>query len=123
MGLLGAGMTSVVPTPYEYETAYCSARIVDGADDPDAPCRGRLLYLDLLMHSCVHVDDPLRLDFSYAQIMSDVVGAMAPEGEPLDSLHIGGGGFSMPRYLDAARPTSTNLVLAFRPDARRHRPP
>lgn len=111
VGLLGAGMTSVVPTPCEYQTAYYCARVIDGTDDPDAACRGRLLYLDLLMHSCVHLDDPLRLDFTYAQIMSDVIAAMAPEGAALDALHIGGGGFSMPRYLDAARPGSTSLVL------------
>lgn len=111
VGLLGAGMTSVVPTPCEYETAYYCARIVDGAGDPDAACGGRLLYLDLLMHSCVYLDDPARLDFTYAQSMSDVIAAMAPEGQPLDALHIGGGGFTMPRYLEAVRPGSESLVL------------
>ena len=30
---------------------------------------------------------------------------------PLDALHIGGGGFSFPRYLDAVRPGTENLVL------------
>lgn len=111
VGLVGAGLTSVVPTTCQYETAYYCARIIDGSQDADAACRGQLLYLDLLMHSCVHLDDPTQLDFSYAQSLSDVIAVMAPEGRPLDALHIGGGGFSMPRYLEAVRPGSDSLVL------------
>ena len=36
--------------------------------------------------------------------------APMPDG-PLDALHIGGGGFSFPRYLDAVRPGTKNRVL------------
>ena len=38
----------------------------------------------------------------------------AAEG-PLDVLHIGGGGFTLPRYVDAVRPGSTNTVLEIDP--------
>lgn len=107
LGLLGAGFTTVTDSPCEVETAYHCAAVIDGL----APCTGRTLYLDTLRHSCVHPEDPTRLDFSYAQILSDVVAALAPEGVPLDALHIGGGGFSLPRYLAAVRPGSSSLVL------------
>jgi SAM-dependent methyltransferase len=98
--------------PCERETAYYCARVV-----PDlAPCIGGLtLYLDTLRHSCVHPDDPQRLDFSYAQMFSDVIAAAAPDGAPLDVLHIGGGGFTMPRYLASAHPGSTSTVLELDP--------
>ena len=55
-----------------------------------------------------------RLDFAYTRMLSDVVAAMEPDGFPLDVLHIGGG-FTMPRYLVAADPGSTNLVLELDP--------
>jgi len=98
--------------PCERETAYYCARVL-----PDlAPCIGGLtLYLDTLRHSCVHPDDPQRLDFSYAQMLSDVIAAVGPDGAPLDVLHVGGGGFSMPRYLESANPGSASLVLELDP--------
>lgn len=106
-GLLGAGVTAVTPTPCDVETAYYCASIRTGIP----PCEGLTLYLDRLSHSCVHPGEPERLDFTYAQIMSDVLATMAPEGQALDALHIGGAGFSLPRYLAATRPGSTSLVL------------
>jgi len=111
LGLFGAGLTTVIPSPCQVETAYYCAAVRD--DLP--PCDGRTLYLDTLRHSCVHPDDPLRLDFSYAQILSDVVATVAPESEPVDALHVGGGGFSLPRYLAAQRPASTSVVLELDP--------
>ena len=85
-------------------------------DPRSRPCTGGLtLYLDTLRHSCVHPDDPQRLDFTYAQILGDVIAAVAPDGAPVDALHIGGGGFTMPRYLQSANPGSTSLVLELDP--------
>ena len=111
LGLGGAGLTLAVPRPCDVESAYFCAQVLD--DLP--PCDGRTLYLDTLRHSCVYPDDPTRLDFSYAQIMSDVLAAIAPEGEPLDVVHIGGGGFSLPRYIAATRPGSVNTVYELDP--------
>lgn len=115
---LGGGvLTTVVDSPCQVESAYFCAQVVDdvaGAGDTN-PCEGRTLVLDTLLHACVHLDDPQRLDFSYAQSLSDVLAAIAPEGQPLDALHIGGGGFTLPRYLSATRPGSRNLVLELDP--------
>ncbi len=111
VGLLGVFVERAL-NPCERETAYFCARVI-----PDlAPCTGGLtLYLDTLRHSCVHPDDPQRLDFTYAQILGDVIAAVAPDGAPVDALHIGGGGFTMPRYLQSADPGSTSLVLELDP--------
>ena len=96
-----------LPEPCQVESAYFCARV-----EPD-PARegGRLLRLDTLRHSYVDLHDPTYLEFSYAQIMSDVLAAIAPEGHPLDALHIGGGGFTLPRYIAATRPGSFSRVL------------
>ena len=109
----GCALSIGCSNPCERETAYFCARVL-----PDlAPCIGGLtLYLDTLRHSCVHPDDPQRLDFSYAQMLSDVIASVGPDGSPLDTLHIGGGGFTMPRYLASANPGSTSLVLELDPE-------
>jgi spermidine synthase len=111
LALVGAGLTMTVPGPCEYETAYYCAQVLD--DLP--PCGGRTLYLDTLRHSCVHLDDPEQLDFSYAQILSDVITTLGDGSAPLTALHIGGGGFTMPRYLESVRPGSHSLVLELDP--------
>lgn len=111
LGLLGTGATSLVNSPCEVESAYYCAQVIDGLE----PCRGRTLYLDTLRHSCVHPEDPTQLDFTYTQILGDVLTTVAPEGAPIDALHIGGGGFTMPRYIEATRPGSSSLVLELDP--------
>ncbi len=98
--------------PCDRESAYYCARVV--ADLP--PCIGGLtLYLDTVLHSCVVPGRPDELIFTYAQSLSDVIAAVAPGGAPVRALHVGGGGFSLPRYLQAENPGSTSLVLELDP--------
>lgn len=106
-GLLGA----VAVSPCEVESAYFCARV---ERDPDRPS-GRQLRLDTLRHSYVDLADPTYLEFSYAQALSDVLQTFRPQGEPLDVLHIGGGGFSLPQYLAATRPGTRSMVLELDP--------
>jgi len=97
----------VAPNPCDEETAYFCVRVEHDAERTT----GRLLILDTLRHSYVDLADATHLEFPYAQTISDVIERSFPEGVPLDTLHIGGGGFTMPRYLAATRPDSTNVVL------------
>ena len=92
------------------ETKYHCVRIVP--DDDRAG--GRLLVLDTLRHSYVDLEDPTHLEFRYAKVFADVIDAVAPAG-PLDAVHVGGGGFTLPRYLTAVRPGSANVVLEIDP--------
>ncbi|CAN5751068.1 hypothetical protein BH24CHL8_BH24CHL8_10700 [soil metagenome] len=109
--LAGAAWSAAAPQPCERESAYFCVRVeADPARDS-----GRTLYLDTLRHSYVDLADPTHLEFSYARIVGDVLAAMAPENEPLSALHIGGGGFTLPRYLAATRPGSDSLVLELDP--------
>jgi spermidine synthase len=82
--------------------------------DPTRPS-GRILWLDNLQHSYVDVDDPTYLGHSYAQTMSDVVDTIQPTRAPLEALHVGGGGFTLPRYLAATRPGTRSTVLELDP--------
>lgn len=107
LALTAAATTALLPVPCQVESAYFCARVVA---DPDRPT-GRTLFLDTLRHSYVDLADPAYLEFSYAQVVGDVVDATWPEDRPLRALHVGGGGFSLPRYLRATRPGSYSRVL------------
>jgi spermidine synthase len=76
------------------------------------------LLLDNLRHSYVDLDDPTYLEFSYTQLMGDVVATIAPAGQPIRALHVGGGGFTLPRYIAATRPGSHSRVLELDPNVR-----
>ena len=106
-----AALGLVIGTPCAQETAYYCATVVD---EP-AGSSGRLLVLDTLRHSYVDLDDPTYLEFTYARDAVDVIDAAFPSGA-LDVLHIGGGGFTLPRYLSATRPGTDNLVLELDPE-------
>lgn len=110
-GLAIAGVSLLFRGPCEYESAYFCAQVIE---DPDRPS-GRLLRLDTLRHSYVDLDDPTHLEFSYTQTLSDVLAVTRPDDEALDVLHVGGGGFSIPRWLQVERPGTTSVVLELDP--------
>ncbi len=97
--------------PCEYETRYYCARV----DTPEGAPTQRLLLLDDLRHAQVDLADPTALQFAYTQRFADVLDTARPPGAPLDVLHLGGGGFTMPRWLAATRPGSRSTVLEIDP--------
>ncbi len=107
LGLVGATLATVAPNPCDVETAYHCASV---EADPDQPS-GRLLVLNSAWHSYVDLDDPTHLQFAYTQWIGAAADVLAPAGEPLAAVHLGGGGFTIPRYLTATRPGTTNLVF------------
>ncbi|MFF5175289.1 fused MFS/spermidine synthase [Micromonospora sp. NPDC000089] len=107
LGLVAAGLSAVAPNPCDVETAYHCARV---AADPSRPS-GRTLYLNSARHSYVDLNDPTHLEYEYSQWIGAVVDVLAPKGRRLDALHLGGGGFTIPRYLAATRPGTDNLVF------------
>jgi spermidine synthase len=108
VGLAAVGLGATAPNPCDVETAYhCASVEVDRADPS-----GRLLILNSAHHSYVDLSDPLHLDFAYVQWLAAVTDALSPApASPIDALHLGGGGFTMPDYLRATRPGSRQLVL------------
>jgi hypothetical protein len=65
--------------------------------------------------SYVDLDDPRRLEFDYLEQIAVVVDTVAPQGEPVRAVHLGGAAMSLARYVAATRPRSAQLV--FEPDA------
>lgn len=107
LGLAGAGLTAAAPKPCDVETAYHCAAVVADERRPS----GRLLLLNSARHSYVDLADPRHLEFEYTQWIGAVADVLARDGVPLDALHLGGGGFTLPRYLAATRPGTRNVVL------------
>ncbi|MBB5868461.1 spermidine synthase [Allocatelliglobosispora scoriae] len=107
IGIAGAGLSAVAPTPCDVETAYSCAAV---EVDPER-AGGRVLYLNSAQHSYVDLDDPRHLEFAYTQWIGAVADLAAPPGEAIDALHLGGGGFTVPAYLAATRPGSDSVVF------------
>lgn len=110
--VVGGGGATLRDQQCGYETRYFCVNIERDADFAS----GRFLILDDVFHSYVDIDDPTKLVFSYVQGIAAGISARYPDRGQTDStalstLHVGGGGFTLPRYLDATRPTSTNLVI------------
>lgn len=106
---LVGGLSLIAPYPCEFESAYACGRVTTDSENPSL----RYLILDTLRHGAVDLDDPTNLEFRYTRLIGDAIDA-APDG-PLEALHIGGGGFSIPRYIEATRPGSNSLVLEIDP--------
>jgi len=106
LALVIAGVGAVMlPPPCERETAYFCMRV-----EPDAErSSGRSLILDQVRHAYADLEDPTHLELRYVRLVESVTETMATG--PLDVLHIGGGGFTYPRYLQAVRPGSQQMVL------------
>ena len=105
--LIGAAALAV-GSPCDAESTYHCARVVT---DDDAQPRARTLVLDDLRHSFVDLDDPRRLEFDYVRWIGDAIDASAPPGATVDAVFLGGGGFTLPRYVAATRPGSRSRVL------------
>lgn len=78
--------------------------------DPRRPS-ARVLVLDDLRHSYVDLADPTHLEFSYTRRFAAAIDTAFPGPAPVSAVHVGGGGFTMPRWLAATRPGSTSTVL------------
>lgn len=68
-----------------------------------------ILERDGMQQSAVHLTDPTRLVFDYMRRIGDVLDRL-PEG-PLRVLHVGGAAMTLPRYVHATRPRSSQIVL------------
>lgn len=72
---------------------------------------GYSLRVDGNDQSFVDLDDPRHLSYDYLDRMATVIGLLAPPGERMRFVHIGGAAMSLPRFVAATRPTSPQIVL------------
>jgi spermidine synthase len=110
--LLLGGFALGQPSRCDTESAYYCIAIEDDVADPNV----RVLVLDGLTHAAVDVDDPTDLEFGYVRRFADATAPLrATLGTAPDVLHIGGGGFTFPRYIEAEHPEARQTVLELDP--------
>lgn len=78
--------------------------------DPDRPQAWTLL-LDGTAQSHVDLADPEHLEFEYVRRIAHVVDLLGEPARPLRALHLGGGAWTLARYLAATRPGSAQTVV------------
>ncbi|MBB4687645.1 spermidine synthase [Amycolatopsis jiangsuensis] len=101
----GRGRPPNGPQPGRYPVRFGTAELLRDADRANA----WLLSVGGVAQSYVDLDDPANLEFDYVRRLGDLVDCL-PDG-PLDALHVGGAGCSLPRYVAATRPGSRQLVF------------
>lgn len=62
-----------------------------------------------MQQSAVDLGDPTRLVFDYMRRIGDVIDRLPPG--PVRVLHVGGAAMTLPRYVHATRPRSSQIVL------------
>ncbi|MFD8825602.1 spermidine synthase [Streptomyces sp. NPDC059605] len=91
------------------------AEPVDGGLAELVPDRERphawTLTLDGAPQSHVDLDDPNFLSFEYQRRIGHIADLVAPAGQPLHVVHLGGGAFTLARYIAATRPRSTQQIV------------
>jgi len=76
----------------------------------------KVLHLDRLIDSYVIPDEPTALfRYNYLKIFAEMVAYVTTENQPPRVLHLGGGGYSFPRYMEAIYPGSINEVVEIDP--------
>ncbi len=78
--------------------------------DPDRS-HGWTLFVDGTAQSHVDLDDPTHLEFEYVRRLAHVVDLVAEVAVPLRVLHLGGGAWTLARYVAATRPGSAQRVV------------
>ncbi|MEU8814416.1 fused MFS/spermidine synthase [Actinoplanes sp. NPDC048796] len=84
--------------------------VAEVTPDPDRDT-AYTLVLDGAPQSHVDLADPTHLEFEYIRRMAAAIDLIAPSGQPLRSLHLGGGALTLPRYVAATRPGSAQRVV------------
>ncbi len=116
IAIMGVVLTSVIffqsrerwQENFTKESNYYTIRVLNEGDV-------KVLVLDRLVHSYVIPERPLVLKYPYLQILEEIVKYIARENPALKVLHLGGGGYSFPRYLEIVYPQSVNEVVEIDP--------
>jgi spermidine synthase len=102
------------PRPERVARAMLRAEVDHGVaelvGDPDRD-RGWTLLVNGTAQSHVDLDDPTHLEFEYLRRLGHLVDVIAPPGARLRAAHLGGGAWTLARYLGSTRPGSAQRVV------------
>jgi MFS family permease len=107
MAIALAVLTLAQHSPCEAETTYNCVQV---EPDPYRPT-AELLLLNRGYNSEIEQAHPAYLGFSYERWFGEAISGIGHPGTPLQAVFVGGGAFTMPRWLAATRPGSRSNVL------------
>jgi spermidine synthase len=96
------------------ETSYYCIRVT--AERESDGNEYRVLMLDHLIHSYNSLADPTILHYPYMRTYAALTGYAAQRSPQLRALFIGGGGYTMPRYMEAVYPDAVLEVAEIDPE-------
>ena len=94
------------------ESGYFCIRV---SEQQEAGRTVRVLTLDKLVHSYVDLDDPTFLVYGYEKVLGDLSTYVGWKDPQFRSLFIGGGGYTMPRFIESRFPESVVEVVEIDP--------
>lgn len=94
---------------YTRESNYYTIQVADRAANL------KMLRLDHLIHAYTNTADPRVLTYYYLRIFEEIVAYLARENPAPRLLHMGGGGYTFPRYMETIYPGSSNEVVEIDP--------
>ncbi|HEY1833116.1 MAG TPA: fused MFS/spermidine synthase [Solirubrobacteraceae bacterium] len=100
-------LTVVQHHPCLQETEYHCVQLIG---DPEHPGL-EVLVLDRGYNSEINLANPRYLGFNYEKWVSQAIDGLSPSKAPLDAVFVGGGAFTLARWLETTRPGSRSNVL------------
>ena len=104
-------MTRAAPAPTPVEGSWPVAGGTATLSNEPTGSSGWQLAVDGVPQSHVDLADPTVLVFEYVRWLGGLVDCLAPAGDALHTLHVGGGAGTLARYVAATRPGSRQVVL------------
>jgi predicted membrane-bound spermidine synthase len=103
---------TIMASPCYRETNYFCIRV--RADDYEGTTY-QVLTLDRLVHSYTAIDDPSKLRYAYEWIGAEVLDYMKSRYSSLNAMFIGGGGYTLPKYIEHVYPGAKVEVVEIDP--------
>jgi len=94
---------------YTRESNYHIIRVIPAAKNV------KILALDKMIHSHTNPDDPTHLSYDYVKVFAEILRYTTGENNAPSLLHLGGGGYTFPRYMETVYPESINDVVEIDP--------
>lgn len=77
----------------------------------DSTTSGWILSIGGAEQSHVDLHDPRRVFYEYLKRVANVIDLVKDPGDPIKTVHLGGGAMTLPRYIAATRPQSPQVVV------------
>ncbi len=112
--LAGIFISGMYDKRYLAESKYYAIHM-KSETDPQTGIEFRYYYLDALMHSAMRPDDPTWLYYKHEEVQGELVRYFRAPNQDTSVLIIGGGGYTLPVWIDALLPDVKTDVVEIDP--------